>query len=75
MLKLVKTAAPVQPTVRRGKAFKISAEVTLASNPEVVMTVERSNTDFTECVWFDEMREPKRETFLTATLRRFVEAK
>ena len=75
MLKLVKTEAAPVPAGRRSRAFKISAEVTLASNPEVVMTVERSNPDFTEVVWFDDMKEPKRETFLTATLRRFVEAK
>ena len=75
MLKLVKPQAAPASAGRRRKAFKVAAEVTLASNPEVVMTVERSNSDFTECVWFDDMKEPKRETFLTATLRRFVEAK
>ena len=74
MLKLVKTeAAPIAP--RRRRPFKPGAEVNLVSNPEVVMTVERSNPDFTECVWLDEMRDVKRESFLTATLRRFVEAK
>jgi uncharacterized protein YodC (DUF2158 family) len=76
MLKLVKTEpAPVQPAGRRRKTFRVGGEVTLISNPEVIMTVERSNPDFTECVWFCELSEPKRETFLTATLRRYVEAK
>ena len=59
--------APGEPTPLP-KFFRVGAEVTLVSEPGIVMTVERSNPEFTECVWFDEMRAPAREKFLTATL-------
>lgn len=67
-------AQPNNQPKKRTKKFRVSQEVELISEG-AVMTVERSNEEFTETVWFDDTGTVCRETFLTETLKLHRNAK
>jgi hypothetical protein len=63
----------ISERARSKRAFLPGEEVHVISNPEIIMTVEKSSLDKTDTVWFDDGGTVQREQFLTVTLRFYQE--
>ena len=70
MSPLLRVVSEHNATAKPRMSFKPGSEVTIRSNPEVVMTVENSDAKTTACWWVDEAGNYQAVRFPTVILKR-----